>query len=581
MSLQTLPGDPAAFEQSLGAYSRAVEAIDGAIDALDSMTAASEGRAMDAVRERVTTVRTRIFTARGRFNQTHVALTQYSGSFASARGQADVAVRNYRDAAHRYQWANHQIGELEEDLRVAAMSAAPEADRQQIEVQLARVRSDSADARRDMMSAERLLEDAEEDLDYAAQQAIALIDAAFGQTNDSWTDHVRHWAGNVGDFLVGIAEWVGGKLRAVLEVLRDVILVLLDLLAGVFLVLAVITVLLHPLFILGVVLVAGAIWGVTELLGVPDQWQLWLVAGFFSVAVPPLGLFIADRALHEALSPDPEITYVDSYEELESAVGGSPDSRIAAGKLQDPEYVPTDPATLLERSAMVDQAGGDHHTVVDIVTITDMYGNESHIVTLPSTKDWGNLSPLFGDGVGGLFTDSGATNDLDANMAEMLFPDVIDTQYERGVVETMQTLIDSGEPVMIVGFSQGGIMSELVTDQHSSEFNIQGVLAAGCPSTTSPIPESVEYVLVVHGGDVVPMTDLAFGTEDDFNGNHRSIFADTPAGMSTHSPVAYAETVGNNPELTDGLFEPFLVDPADVASGRIEVTSTQAVWTEG
>ncbi len=81
--------------------------------------------------------------------------------------------------------------------------------------------------------------------------------------------------------------------------------------------------------------------------------------------------------------------------------------------------------------------------------------------------------------------DTGATNDLDSNLALMLTPE-LQTQYERAVMQAMQDAgIDpgpNGDPVMLVGFSQGGIMAGHLAANRSSAYNFEAVMACGSPN---------------------------------------------------------------------------------------------------
>lgn len=583
MALDALPGNPGAFERSLGAYSRGAAAIEDAISALDQLSSSSHGEAMDAVRGRVTVVRTGITDARGRYDQTAYALGRYAEDFKQAHARANRAIDAHEAAVGNRAWAARRVDQLEDDLRVAAQSAAPDADRQAIEAQLYRAKDSLREAGWAVEGARGDYADAERDLDQAAQYAISAIDSVFGQTNDSWTDHVGAFIDSVGDFFAAIGEWISGVLKGILDFLVDAILVLLDALAAVLIALTLLLVLIFPFYFVAVGLIALALFGLTELLGVPDQWQLWIVTGFLGVAVPTLGAFILNRAVHEALSPTPSITYADSADEVAAALGDDHDAlddqqSEDIGALTDPDYIPTDVGTLIERVGHADAVGGDHHTVLDIVTIIDQYGNERHIVTMPSTADWGHISELMGNG-GGL-GEGGATNDLDANLVEMLFPGVIDTQYERAALEALRQLVDSGEPVMFVGFSQGGIMSSLMVDQHGAEFNTQALVTAGTPHSTFAIPKTVEHFNVAHVGDAVAMLDMSIDGNVN-EGMHRSVVAYAQPGKSTHSAESYGHTASLHTYASDGLFADFLVDPADVMSGKVAVTSTQAIWSEG
>jgi hypothetical protein len=188
-----------------------------------------------------------------------------------------------------------------------------------------------------------------------------------------------------------------------------------------------------------------------------------------------------------------------------------------------------------------DQMGGQSQTVVDIMRVEG--DPPSYIVTLPSTQDWQVAGVFFGDDMNG----DGAVNDLDTNIVLRLFPEVR-TQYERAVLEAMhQAGIQPTDPVLLVGFSQGGILAGHLAANRSDAFNFRGVLAYGAPIDDMGIPSTTEVVSLQHEGDVVHQLDLT-GSPPDTESWHtfsEPVPVDPQTGQpypQAHNNRAYQET---------------------------------------
>ncbi|WP_454115311.1 hypothetical protein [Microbacterium lacticum] len=162
---------------------------------------------------------------------------------------------------------------------------------------------------------------------------------------------------------------------------------------------------------------------------------------------------------------------------------------------------PSDLAHVLKDAGYVDSLG--HHTadsadetVIKVTKVVDADGVARWRVALPSTQEW--LSRLNGD--------QGAVNDLDSNLALMLTPS-LRSQYEGAVLAAMQQAgVGPNDPVMLVGFSQGGIMAGHLA-VYNSDDNWDAVVVAGAPIDSMPIPSTTTVVSVQHRGDPVPRLD--------------------------------------------------------------------------
>lgn len=186
-------------------------------------------------------------------------------------------------------------------------------------------------------------------------------------------------------------------------------------------------------------------------------------------------------------------------------------------------------------------------------------------VALPSTQEW--LTWLSGN-------DGGAVNDLDSNLALMFTP-ALQTQYERAVMEAMAAAgVGKNDPVMLVGFSQGGIMAARLAANSQSGFNITGVLTVGSPVHDIDIPavsrtgEPVHVVTVQHQSDPVPALSNPFVRHDETHPNWRSftepdppgdhlVNAHTTDGTATNYLKTLEKVIERNPDLSSGDHAPF------------------------
>lgn len=187
-------------------------------------------------------------------------------------------------------------------------------------------------------------------------------------------------------------------------------------------------------------------------------------------------------------------------------------SRRSAGSAARPDGI----GTVLAEAAEVDDAaridtaerefgnaeGTDAETVVKITKIGSDDGVVRWRVALPSTQEW-RTTFLLGD-------DAGATNDVESNLALMLAP-TLRTQYERAVLDAMaQAGVAPDDPVMLVGFSQGGIMAAHLA-AYNSDYDWSVAVVSGAPIDNMPIPARTTVISVQHRGDPVHLLDAGLG----------------------------------------------------------------------
>lgn len=132
---------------------------------------------------------------------------------------------------------------------------------------------------------------------------------------------------------------------------------------------------------------------------------------------------------------------------------------------------------------------------IEVQTITGPGGTVGHIVYLPGTDDMATLP----------WTQDGDVRDLGTNFA-LIGGD--DTAYARGILEAMaQAGIESGEPVMLVGHSQGGMAAAHLVHA-GTPYDITQVITTGSPTAHVPgLPGDVPVMSFENRGDVVPLLD--------------------------------------------------------------------------
>ena len=196
-------------------------------------------------------------------------------------------------------------------------------------------------------------------------------------------------------------------------------------------------------------------------LGVDDLTRIRMVLAALAVACPALGLFILNRIADEASKPKPDVVPLRSNDVADG------DAKAALAELES--SVPDSLDDFLTQAGEVDIVGGAIETVVDIARIVHEDGSVAWIVTLPSTKDW----VVAGD--------AGATNDLDADLLLLAFPGV-PSQYEKAVLDAMaQAGIGAGEPVLVTGWSLGGILGGHLVESGAGGYDYAGSCGGGVP----------------------------------------------------------------------------------------------------
>jgi hypothetical protein len=571
-------GDPLGLDQDVDRYARTQAAIERAADDLLAAVFGGEGLAMAELAHSVGEAEAALIAAGGRYQGTTSALREYAVDLAAFHRAANAAIDREHQALRQLDWAEHEKAEAGDRLRLATMNPACAADIDgahgdfQAAV-LARDRAhDAVDAPR---SDYRRAEDA---LDDAANVAIARIVASFDGTNDGFMDHVEHAFAATGRLLTELNRWARDFLAAVLDVVVAAVVVYLEAvaLAVVLIALAVVLVAVLALamaalaIVLALVvgallsllaaLVAGTVmYDVTERLGIEGLAQIQLVLAAACSVCPLLAVTLVTRIADEVGKPPPTVSPLQARDAKDPAALKKLDSAL-----------PTNAGDVLAWAGLVDQVGGDARAVVDIAKVTHEDGSVAWIVTVPSTQDWV---------LGG---DKGASNDLDADVVLHLFP-WLRTQYERGVLEAMgQAGIPQDEPVLLSGWSLGGIGGGRLIESREGGYRYEGLICAGSPIDHMAIPREVSVLQVKHTMDVVHRADLIDGHPD--TAHHMSVWDGPRSGgaarfqaspIGAHSNAAYVETLRANTLVDDSasyLFSDFYAidDPATAAVPHVE-----------
>lgn len=149
---------------------------------------------------------------------------------------------------------------------------------------------------------------------------------------------------------------------------------------------------------------------------------------------------------------------------------------------------------------------------IEVQTVAPDTEHARHIVYLPGTDDLATR-PWTADGD---VRDLG--NDLHSAAGE-------ETAYQRGILRAMSEAgIRSGEPVLLVGHSLGGMEAAALASRDTG-FAIGDVVTAGSPTAQVPgYPDGVHVLSLEHRGDLVTTLDGA--DNPDTVGQTTVVFAD-------------------------------------------------------
>ncbi|KRC60813.1 hypothetical protein ASE14_07525 [Agromyces sp. Root81] len=590
-----IPGDPVVLRRTGQHYRETATAIRTAVADLEEIArpGAMVSLAIDRVREDAARLASEIGGAERRYAETGDALVDFAAALEAAQEEAERAERDAADAAADEQAASRRASALREELR----GLAPDAEASETRT-LERSISGLATAAEGFSAAGAAAEQRHADAlaarDRAAEVAIGRIRSVVegSDLNDSFWDDLWSSIGDffeaVGQVLLAIAAAVVGAILAVVAAVLVLIAAVLVVVAALVLlglaVVAALVVAAIALAALVIVVVAAAVLAfiavaiIAGVLAITVALVLIVTAALALIlatvvtlavlilssplfwalvlsAVTFLGAVLAWRVAIEIFAPTPEVG--------EFAPDENDRQSLAAWQRANDVERMDSLDDFVAAEGFADMMGGESQTVVDIKRIEGE--PPRYVVTLPSTQDWQAAGVFFGEDMNG----DGAVNDLDTNIVLRLFPEVR-TQYERAVMEAMrQAGIQPSDPVMLVGFSQGGILAGHLAANRSSEFNFQAVLAYGAPIDDMAIPPKTEVVSMQHDGDVVHTLDLTARPPDTDTWSTYSV--PVPAGTNPttgqpydaqpHNNAAYEQTAQDllsaDPTIDDGFSEFF------------------------
>jgi hypothetical protein len=518
-SFTPLPGDAAGLQRYGAKYGSIAEAISEVSTKLRGLSNEnwSKGDSIDALAERGKDVSSNISKAHARYHETALAIVEFSVALADAQADANEAIAANSSGSSTLGTLRYNYGILEDDRLTMLSAGAPQADIDDINDEIRRLDTKIDNAEYAMSQASTKYNQAEQDRIDAVQAAINRIRPALDALNDGLGDYIRSAFESVAEFLAAIGKWIS-------EVLLPILAVLLLAVAAILLILVVCALLCALLFFLGPLAL--------------------LVIGLVALIAIALVAMLAGIVIKGIAQPTP--TMVPT--KLPDYVGedGLTDRERLRQQQGATEPVTGQTGDLLE-NGYLDSVGGEESTVIEVIKVVGEDGITRWRVILPSTQDWEMMNGLLDtppnwDPKG----DQGSMNDLGSNIMLMMTP-AQEAAYQRAVRAAM---LDAGvgpnDPVMMVGWSQGGILAGRFAENQHDEFNVQAIFVAGSPIDGMNIPSTVDVISVQHPDDVVHTLDFA-PAKPNTNSWYTIAQApqttgNPPVSMADHSAASYAAT---------------------------------------
>ncbi len=509
MSLLALPGDPDGLAAKAARYGTVADTIRAMSARLAQFAAdidGNSGQAVAALAERVDDASHSVATAQPRYAGTASALTTYAVSLREAQDSASSAI----SAADADRGTLDRHYREMDTITYELMPYASTPDEvSQLQQQYAKHRTEAERLETQIATAEQRYHRAVEYRDLAARKAITEIQPVLEELNDSLGDYVDAWVASLPDFMQLLGRWIGDVFVSVMTAFHQRM---------------------AEFWAAASYLVTYVILCRDILANYPPE--LWIAAllfpGLAIILVPALTTYLANRLALDMTKPTPHLTRTREWD----AASGTDHYRES-----------------MESAAKIDDAGGVESTVIEVVEVLDKNGDRvGWRVVLPSTQDWEDGGWIVGkDNTG----DLGGLNDLDSNLALMLTPSQ-QAAYERAVYQAMlEAGVGPEDPVMLTGWSQGGIMAGTLASDPDCAFNIQAIFVSGAPIDAMNIPDSVSVLSVQHVGDVVTTLDGPVSAGPHSGPNWQTIVAEVPIDPDTkrpyeqpHHPKAYTASAG-------------------------------------
>jgi hypothetical protein len=164
--------------------------------------------------------------------------------------------------------------------------------------------------------------------------------------------------------------------------------------------------------------------------------------------------------------------------------------------------VPADLAGMVDQldevNRLSDAGHPENNGTLEIQTIRSPDGSVRHIVYLPGTDD-----PMT--------TPWSQDDDVRDLGADLRLASGRDDAYRQGILDAMhQAGIAPGEPVALVGHSQGGMEAAAILASRDSPYDVTTVVTAGSPiASLHDFPPGSHVLSLENEGDVVPLLDGA------------------------------------------------------------------------
>lgn len=536
-TLTPLPGDPGSLKTYATRYETVSDKIAAVARSLDALvdSESSKGDAIEALRENARTSARGIRKAQPRYHETALALVEYAVDLADAQAKANSAIAAAGDGSSDLSSLNHQRRDKEQDRLDGLMSGLDADSMDRIQRDIRRLDNEIDSAEYAISNATATYNKAVQDRDDAVNQAIARIVPVLDELNDTLVDKVADAIDKIANFVAAVTRWIAEIFAAIITAIVVLVAAIIALIVLAILIVVAIALLLIVIQIIQILV------------------HIVLVAALILVIAAIVALVIRSIS-RELTTPTPEMTRRTDVDQADYQ------RRAEEGNYEN----------IFNNQNKIDSLGGADETDIEIVTIRDEAGNIiGYRVVLPSTQDWEEANGL-PQGTGWDPTgDKGALNDLGSNVALMTMPMGTYGPYERAVQEALAAQMradgaDPKTPVMLCGFSQGGILAARMAADPHSPFNITAVVTAGSCIDSFDIPATTSVLALQHPEDPVPWLDLNPGQSpaaspltylNPFE-YHATVTAPTEPGQPAHGSVSYAETAA---KYLDGSTNPAVV----------------------
>ena len=175
----------------------------------------------------------------------------------------------------------------------------------------------------------------------------------------------------------------------------------------------------------------------------------------------------------------------------------APSLHVVPGSMTQPASVSDLVAHLQDVAHLSPDPDSTLNGTVEVQTIGAGTDDVRHIVYIPGTDDMTTVPWSKDDDVRDMLTN-------------LLLIAGEDNAYQQGILEAMaQAGIGPGDPVLLVGHSQGGMEAAAILSQ-GSDFNVTDVVTAGSPTAqVDGFPDGSHVLSLENEGDVVPLLDGA------------------------------------------------------------------------